>query len=180
MPGSVIIMALTLLLIDGKLVLDTGSLVVTENAAECECCEPGTCCGASCDGVLAWENVDANLDGYTLASVYLPNIGADGWEKDNEELLCDSPENVSYLIECLDGVYTLTITYIGSSPMFGSPFVETVPDNWVLTVNSTSVQCDPFEVVFEASIDVNAVSCNGYDITAQPGKLFRLTLSCDV
>lgn len=57
MSGSVIIMALTLLLIDGKLVLDTGSLVVTQNAAECECCDP-VC-------AVCYEYVDIVLPGLT-------------------------------------------------------------------------------------------------------------------
>lgn len=50
-------MALTLLLKDGKLVLDTGSLVVTQNAAGCECCGCGTC----------YEYVDVVLPAFTDA-----------------------------------------------------------------------------------------------------------------
>ncbi|MCA9366695.1 hypothetical protein KC887_00315 [Candidatus Kaiserbacteria bacterium] len=170
-----IVGACRLLIKDGKLATIGGNLVcVGDNVEDCPCCEPLECCTPVPDVLLMiFEDMDNALDGTSVNWDTFQELlgGLNHWEASQEAWIeggcdLDAPADIIFIVDCTDGIYTLTIFQNDGVPFAGSE------DLFGLIIEATSVTCDPFEVVFDFVVDVN-----GWPVcwTGKAGQRFRFT-----
>ena len=147
-------MALTLLLKDGKLVLDAGSLVVTQNAADCECCDPvdlGCCDGITLPGTL-----------------YVRATGRDGCECIMEDFEITNPDPTTSLTwtgfqdscDASGDQWQLSISCTGGTWTASQSACRVGLGEATMTVTS----CDPFAATFSLEKDATPAGycCGGW------------------